>query len=265
VTSAVQQIDHIIIEAADEQAVFDWFTSNLALPVAWPMAQWGLIHEGGVCVGDVNLGCNHVLDPSSDAAPTIRAIALQPAGGFEMALPELERCGIAYSEALASPDDLALPDELRDLPWANGWTNRIVVPWRPDVPVAFFCHYHHDSEQRRAQDVGRVQAAGGGRLGIERLQELVVASTDVAADIGKWRDLLGPAAEPEPGLLQVGKGPDLRVVRGDADRYAALVFEVESLARAATALDELEIRYERGGQIRLDPADALGLDVRLAG
>ena len=264
-TSLVQQIDHIVIEAADEQAVFEWFTAALALPVAWPVAHWGDIHEGGVCVGDVNLGCNHALDPSSDPAPAIRAVALQPAGGFETVLPDLDRRGIACSDAFSSPDGMDLPEELLDLPWAKGWATSVVMPWRQGVPVAFFCLYNHDCRARRAQDVDRLRSANGGMLGIKRLREIVIESTDPVTDIDAWRRLLSPVPEPEPGLFSLESGPDLRVVSGGQDRFATLVFEVESRAGAAAGLDQLGIRYENKDLIHLEPADALGLDVRLAG
>lgn len=262
-SAIVHQIDHIIIEAADEQAVFDWFTQTLGLPVAWPVGQWGPIHEGGACVGEVNLGCNHLMDPASDPWPAIRAIALQPVGGYEVVLPELDVRGIDYSAPMVEPG--WSPADPLLAPWNEGWTNRLVMGWREGTPVAFFCLYHHDSDARRAREVERLRSEMGGRLGITRLQELIVESSDVAADLAGWRNLLQPATEQEPGLFRIGRGPDLRVVPGDTDRYLALVFKVESQVRAAAALDELGIAYEKDELIRLDPADALGLDVRLAG
>lgn len=216
--------------------------------MAWPLAQWGLIHEGGVCVGDTNIGCNHMLDPSSHPAPAIRAIALDPSGGPD----ELDRLGITYSEAMSSPE---LPDDPRLRPWNEGWTNRLLFGWRPGLPVAFLCEYHHDVQARRTDDVRRLNDTGGGRLGITRLRELIVETTVPDADTHGWDVLLGRPTQ----------GPTLRLEAGGRDRYAALVFEVASVTRATAALDDLGIAHDDGEGVRLDPSGTLGLDIRLVG
>ena len=56
----VRRVDHVIIETADEAALFQLFTGTLGLPIAWPVAQWGRYHEGGASVGCCNIGCRLV-------------------------------------------------------------------------------------------------------------------------------------------------------------------------------------------------------------
>ena len=240
----------MIIEAADEAELFAFFTDTLGLPVAWPVAQWGRFREGGASVGDCNLGCNHVRDEASDPAPTLRRIALEPARPIEAVLDELEQGHRLLGEPIVSGHLDHLPDVAPYAPWQEGWTVALLETGLEPTP--FVCAYDHDVRARVTDQEAELDAAGGGRLGVTGLRSVVISADDVEASSGEWASWLAP-----------GTGPSLRVVAGDGP--PALELGVRSTAAATAALDELGIGHDSAddGTVRLDPAGALGLDLRL--
>ena len=254
------QIDHIVIEAGDEEALFSLFTERLGLPIAWPMAQWGFIHEGGALVGNTNLGCNHPLDPNSDPAPTVRAVALDPAAALADVVDMVRTRGFDATTPMPS-GVIDVPDNEPFTPWRGGWTNVLVLDASTD-PVPFLCEYDHDRQARRNAERARLDAAGGGPLGVTGLDAVVVHADDADHAAASWRRLLEPVTEPSPGRLQLGAGPALELRAGATP---ALVFRVKSLAAAARALTERGIAHDRNGEheLQLDGRDVLGLDLQL--
>ena len=253
------RIDHVVIEAADEQQLFSFFTDVLGLAVAWPVAQWGFISEGGVSVGNANLGCNRTLDPNSDPTPQARAIAFEPAAPLPAIVDELHARGLAPTEPMAS-GPLDLPGDGPFAPWQRGWTN-VMVLGGPLSPLPFVCAYDHDVAERARAERARFDAGGGGPLGIVELRAVVVHADDVESTAAEWDSLLGPGSIVRPGVLALSTGPELRVEAGDA--APALVFGVASVGRALTAARGLGIARAAGEHVRLEPADVLGLDLRL--
>lgn len=243
------RIDHVVIEGEDEQAIFDFFHERLGLPVAWPMAQWGPIHEGGINVGNCNIGCNHKLDPSSRDEPQIVAVAFEPHQGLDQALRALDSMGLAHSGPLASG-----PIDLPYAPWNAGWTNAIVLE---PAPLSFLCEYHHDVVERRRADADAL-AASPNPLGIRGI--LNTHSNTTA--FGVWESLLadgngsieGPHFDYDDSI---GAGVDL-------DYYWGLTLQVGSLDRAARARRDLGISFQEGissgrlDNLQLAERDSLG-------
>lgn len=254
-----RRVDHVVIEADDEEELFSFFTDVLGLPTAWPVAKWGFIHEGGVGVGNCNLGCNHTLDPNADPTPTVRAIALEPAGALPAVVEELERRGLTLTEPMAS-GPIALPDTEPFAPWQRGWTT-VMIFGAPLDPLPFICAYDHDVEERARAEGVTFDATHGGAFGITDLRAVIVHTDDVDGVTASWATLLGHEALKDNAVLALPEGPELRIRHGTSP--PALVFGVRSVDDAAGAARSLGISCESGEQIRLDPADALGLDIRL--
>jgi hypothetical protein len=233
-TGVVSRVDHVVIEAGGEQAVFDFFHATLGLPVAWPMAQWGMIHEGGINVGNCNIGCNHKLDPNSPDEPRIAAVAFEPQGGIESALRELDARGLAHSDALPS-GEIDVPFE----PWNAGFTNALI--FNP-TPLSFICEYHHDTAQRRrAQE--EAFAAHPNPLGITGVEGVWCNTTQVNA----WDVFFSDGPPDGPWIAwddSIGAG-------SPSDEWWDLMFRVDSLEKAATAARRVGLSYgeERGGRV----------------
>lgn len=256
----MRRIDHVVVEAGDEQALFDFLTTALGLPTAWPMAEWGLIHEAGVGLGNCNIGCNHPLDPNSDPAPAVRAIAFEPTTNVGDVVAELQRRGLSPTEPMAS-GRIDVPDEEPFLPWQRGWTN-VLVLGGPADPLPFVCAYDHDVASRAHDERARFDAAGGGRLAITGLRAVIVHTDDVDREAASWAALLRPALSDRPGVFELASGPELRIEPGAGP--PALLLGVSSMTTAVEALDSLGIGHEdRAGVVRLQPADTMGLDLRL--
>ena len=255
----VRRIDHVLVEAADEDALVAYLTDELGLPLAWPVAQWGFIREGGVGLGNANVGCNHQLDPNSDPKATLRALAFEPAGSVDAAIAELGRRGLGSTDAMPT-GPLDLPDELAFAPWRAGWTVAMPIgaPWDP---VPFLCAYNHNVDERRRDDQAGLDAVDGGRLGVVELRAIVVPVDDTERAQAEWAALLSPIPQSQPGHFQPADGPAMIVRAGKGP--AALLLGVRSLSAAERALRDIGIGYTGRDELRLDPADALGLDIRL--
>jgi hypothetical protein len=258
--AAVSRIDHVVVEAGDEHALFDFLTDRLGLPVAWPMAHWGLIHEGGVGFGSCNVGCNHPVDPASDPSATIRAIAFEPAESLAGAMATLEQRGVALTPPMPS-GTIDVPDEPPFLPWKRGWSNALVLS-EGLQPTPFLCAYDHDVDVQREASQAHFEGADGGPLGITEIHRVIIHTDDVAGTCDLWRVLLG---EPiEQCLFDFRDRPGVRIHRGTGP--PALVLGVRSTTVASAGLDELGIEHHIDSstlEISLNPADLLGLDIRL--
>ena len=246
-TQVISRIDHVVIEAEDERAVFDFFHERLGLPVAWPMAQWGPIHEGGINIGNCNIGCNHKLDPNSPDEPRIVAVGFEPHGGLNAALGALDLMGFEHSEPIPS-GEIDLPYA----PWNAGWTN--VMLFRP-TPVSFLCEYHHDAAERRRAAIEAL-AASPNPLGIRGILNTHSNTTDWPG----WELLLADGYGTDEGTYfdyddSIGAGVD-------EDYYWGLTFDVASLDQAASALGNLGIGFQEGiaNWDGLDRLDSLQLN-----
>jgi hypothetical protein len=257
-TSALRRIDHIVVEAEDEAELFELLTDRLGLPVAWPHARWGPIREGGVGLGNCNLGCNHPLDPASDPSAAVRAIALEPGGSITDSADELDRLGIPHTPPLLT-GVIDVPANGQFEPWRQGWSSVLLLEPGLD-PVAFLCAYDHDVDARRRDQQRQLDMARGGRLGITALQAVLVPVERERA-ARAWSSLLESACGPA-GLLADG-GPDLQIAP-DCDA-TCLVLGVRSRRVAARGLTELGIGYDTtaSGELHLDPDALMGLHLRL--
>jgi len=121
-----------------------------------------------------------------------------------------------------------------------------------------------DHGEKRAADLARLRASGGGALGVESVSEIVVGVKDFDAAREVWRKLYAPAPEKAEGVWEVDDGPAARLVRAASDSIRTLTLKVSSLERAETSLRE-------GGmlgafdddEITVAPERLEGLDVRL--
>jgi hypothetical protein len=121
-----------------------------------------------------------------------------------------------------------------------------------------------DHGEKRAADLARLRAAGGGPLGVERVSEIVVGVKDFEAARELWRRLYAPAPEKAEGVWEVDDGPAVRLVHADADSIQTLTLKVSSLERAEASLRESGmLGAVNVDEITIAPSKLEGLDVRL--
>ncbi|MBC7931916.1 MAG: hypothetical protein H7Z38_15260 [Rubrivivax sp.] len=119
-------------------------------------------------------------------------------------------------------------------------------------------------DEKRAHDLAQLRAHGGGALGLESVEEIVVGVKDLAAARELWRKLLAPVEETDEGLWKIADGPAVRLVASGADSIQALVLKVSSLERAETFLRESDmVGTATENQITIATSKIEGLEVRL--
>jgi hypothetical protein len=127
-----------------------------------------------------------------------------------------------------------------------------------------FWSQFRNHEEKRAADLARLRAAGGGPVGLEKVKEVFACVKNFDAAQKLWRRLYAPAEEVDEGVWEIDDGPALRLVASSQNSIQTLVLKVASLEQAETFLREsgmLGIVVE--DQITFDPSKIEGLDVRL--
>jgi hypothetical protein len=121
-----------------------------------------------------------------------------------------------------------------------------------------------DIDAERRISSAQLAMRAGGVLGLIRVKEIAVGTTQLTQSSALWRKLLHPAIE-ETGLCwQAGDGPALRLITAAQDSIHHMVWEVASLTNAKEALIQLDLLgLVMHDEITLDPAKCFGLDIRL--
>lgn len=143
--------------------------------------------------------------------------------------------------------------------------------------IVFFVEYFYENfgerpfwsefrshEHKRAADLARLRDAGGGRLGLESVKEIVAGVRDLNAARALWSRLYATTAEAASNVWHTGDDPAVRLERSDRDSIQALVLKVSSIERAETFLRESGMLGSVGEDyIQIDPSKLEGLEVRL--
>ncbi len=246
----IRQVDHVVVGTEDPQPLFTLFAETFGLPVAWPVASFGEYRSGGVWAGNINLefGRAGARGVDADKPARINAIVFQPAPLAE-AIPLLDARGVAHGAPVPFGIDPPSPAE------APAWTTVSLTGLSGEGLGFVLCDYLRPQVGAfRAQLARRMAAAHGGALGVVRVREVHAGGGADAAFRATWETALADAQ---------GGGPAI-VLDADAPRgRARLVLEVASLERAAAFLRAHDLLApQTGDEVRLDPAQALGLDVR---
>ncbi len=246
----VRQIDRILIETGDPRALYDLFTDELQLPVAWPYVDNGGRASGGIGVGNVNL---EVFRPSAPGRTRAHfaGMALEPID-LKDCLAQLKARGIGFDAPV--PYVSKLPDGSEGTLWTNVVLNRLSGP---NLTV-FLCDYSPaflNANVRRNQLGGELVLRKGGPLGVQSVREILIASAEPAADRAAWQRLLVRPA-----------GPAVRLVPGSETRILRIIMQVESLAAARDFLAHAHmLGMATAGYATFASSKVQRLDIRLAG
>lgn len=250
----VRQIDHILISSKNADELFALLTKKLQLPVAWPMSDFGGFASGGVAVGNVNL---EIIRSDSPGA-RMTGFALEPEPLAD-SLRILEQRGITYGPPAVSRSGgfLGFGGKIR-------WTTVALPGVSSDAAEVFLCEYPDDVSERRRKWSQELRSRGGGPLSIVAVEEIVYGSRKAVELRKRWRELLTPAEESEPGSWEIGAGPAVRVVNAPRDGILGIAIQVRSLSQARMYLGKRGmIREERAGEITLGGREFEGLTVRI--
>jgi hypothetical protein len=257
----VRQVGRILIEAGDPIALFDFFSAELQLPVAWQMVENQGSTSGGVSAGNVNLEFSGPAKRLSEAArkearARFSGLSLEPYP-LSDALKELKARGIPYGDP--QPYDSLLPDGTQGVMWTT-----VPLPSIAKHTLTTFLFEYSpkflNEDVRRKQLGNRLTLNNGGPIGVLSLDEIVISAPN--ADKAAWARLLGEQAA--GGRWVLGAGPAIRIVPGAESQIQKIIFKVKSLSQAKTFLAEDRML---GGvsarELTLNRARLQGLDIGL--
>jgi hypothetical protein len=98
-----------------------------------------------------------------------------------------------------------------------------------------------DAVERRARLRDELVARRGGALGLVRVKEIVLGTTDLRGANRRWQMLLAPALPADAGVWNIGDGPAVRLVQGERDMIQGLVLAVVDLPSARAFLEERDL------------------------
>ena len=253
-----EQIDHILMVPDNPRALFDFFTQELKLPVAWPYREYGSFASGGVFAGNVNLEAAVLSGTSDNPQSKIFGIAFEPSGTTEEVVKELERRQIAHLE----PQSFEMGPEGKKM---KLWTNTILNDMLPDSFI-FICEYHiykiYNSEPSTLRNQLReaLTSIEGGPLGIEYVSEVKIHVKERAKVLERWKNFLEPYDSFQEGCFDLGKGPKIRFLEADSNCIGSLRIKVKSLSKAFDFLSSREmIGTKSEKEIITDPNKTFGI------
>jgi hypothetical protein len=255
----IRQIDHILIESGNPKALFSFFTDDLNLPPAWPLAGSKEYISGGVCAGNVNLEFFQYTEGNrrlGKAEARYFGLAFEPYP-LSSALGELKASSIPFMPQ--EPQYSTLPDGSRGVSLTS-----VTLPSFSNPGFSIFLYEYNPAflkvGVRRMQLGNRLMLNGGGPLGLRSVREIVISIENAKKGEAAWSRLLGkPYAA---GLWHVGAGPAIRIIEGrGAAQIRTIVLEVRSLDRAKQFLRTKRLLSPDGSS--LHPAKLQQLGIRL--
>lgn len=259
----VRQVDRILVESGDPKTLFDFFSNELQLPTAWPIAENQGYISGGLGAGNVTIEFfRHTQQKGVPASKTPAAryagLALEPYP-LSDALRELKVGGIPFSTP--EPFISTLPDGSRGALWTT-----VPLPSLSKSGTSIFLYEYSPKylkvEVRRKQLGNRLTLNKGGPLEIQSVREIVIASASFEKDKAAWKQLLGKSTA--PNIWNIGTGPSIRLVPGKQDRIREIVLAVKSLNSAKDFLTRTKASGSAAAtSIILHPLKVQGLNIRL--
>jgi hypothetical protein len=300
-TPVVRRIDHLIIRIDDSHydALYALLADTLRLPTPWPPAEHPAMRSGGIFAGNVDFEILYVPAEHRSGQAELYGVVFE---AWDENPTGLAQRGFGYLPTVYSQQEEGKPPTLLwtnyflESFWqSNGWQTLLfglkkLVPdslwlraftsssgnaksarwlFNQVYPqgIVFLVKYNpawRDIDAERRISNAQLEMRAGGVLGLIRVKEVVVGTTQLIQSSALWRKLLRPAFE-ETGLCwQVGDGPSLRVITAERDGVHHMVWEVASLADAQEALTSLDmLGVVMSDEITLDPDKCFGLDIRL--
>ena len=301
-TPAVRRIDHLIVRVDDSRydELYALFADTLRLPTPWPPTEHPTMRSGGIFAGNVDfellsVPAGHITDQAELYGVVFEAWEENPAN-------QLVQRGFGYLPTAYTQNEAGKPttslwmNYLLESFWQSNRWQKLLFGLKRLIPdpmwlrnssssgsnagavqwifnqvfrqgIVFLVKYDpawRDIDAERRISKAQLEMRAGGILGLIRVKEVAVGTTQLTESSALWRKLLRPAIE-ETGLCwQVGDGPALRVITAARDGIHHMVWEVASLADAQAALESLALLGTvMPDEITLDPAKCFGLDIRL--
>jgi hypothetical protein len=264
----IQSVDHIMVRASAAEPLYDFFSSTLGLPVAWPLQHSEFATFGWVTVGNTNLefwaARNNSDLPSATELPLFHGFALGPANLLNSISTLAER-GIACK----SPRPFVT--KRLDGEDVVNFTNSVVLDVSSESCCVFFCDWCADgtiypwhekltASERQQREQAQLLACSGGRLGITGLIEIQIETPKDGASRSAWQAI----AQQQGEIIRLTDSVRLRFVHGPQYKIAALVLGVRSFNKARDYLaQESLLESECASELTLLKEATGGLTFRI--
>lgn len=238
------KVNHITVSCGDSKALFEVLNGTLGLPVVWPLAEYPGYSTGGVQAGNVNLEALQLGPTGKTLTPKafLYGIVLEPYPLAE-SVPELKARGAQPGK----PEVQMIDEGGKKVPL---WTNVTLKALSPPEYIVYLCQY---SPAYKKLLTSHLATGALGSLGIESVKEITITSKDAEGLKAEWAKAMAPDKMSSDGVLAIGTGPAIHIVKGSKDAIASLTFKVASLASAKSAL-------EKDGMLGKATSDSLTID-----
>lgn len=230
--SLVKKIDHVFVTLAGAECAHRFMIDEVGLPEAWPFAPYGFFASGGITVGNANIEFVEATDAfeviTASTPARVQGIAFEPEHIDDAWLAACDRQGLLFL------DPMPVEGTGRGGDVELLWTNVIFTDFIASDSMVFVCEYHVPEGLAPEERRRRLDAAGGGVLGVTGLAEVVVGTADLDAAAARWRRLAGEQGG-GPFTWPPGMTPAVRLVEAPAERVERLVLAVASPDQAAKA------------------------------
>jgi hypothetical protein len=253
----VQDLNHLVINSPDPQALFTFFTGTLGLPEAWPYTAYPGYATGGVHIGNVNVealgypgSAQNVFGQAffyglvMEPYPLKESVPLFKARGAEPSKPKVQTAEINGTKVPM-------------------WTNVNLQTLCTKDYLVYLCEYTAQSKAHLQQAYASAKAPFG-PLGAVSVKEAVLTSKDPEALQSQWKKIMAPVKTSADGAIEFGTSPSVRITKGSADEFQSLVIEVTSLSQAKSFLEKNGLLGSSSAdELKIDPSKVQGLDIRL--
>ena len=236
-TPIVKKVDHILLKVDDvntQQRLWNILADTLKLPIVWPLNDWGTSASGGLFAGNVVLEIIRYTDDfSKEGDAKLYGFAFEPYNGTESCIKELDNRLISHSK----PDSSIWESE--DGKKETGWITYGISDVLTDETRIFVCDYKIDVRPpliiKASQELRNIR---GGPLGLERVKEILVGTTNVKSEKKRWQNLMAPYSYDENNGFLLTEGPAIRIVKNNDDSLVELLLEVTSISQARSFLEK---------------------------
>jgi PKD repeat protein len=256
--ATIKQVDHLVVQLPGPERVFNLFSGDLGLPVAWPMVNYGEFSSGGVTFGNVNM---ELLNGSEEMRQQglipdgngIVGVAFQPSGPLGSTVKTLDVYQVPHGP-------IEPFNETENGTTSTLWNNLELSNMMPGSMI-FYCEYTFNQTGFRHEMEQSLAAANGGALGITRMKEITVEYADQSV-LEKWQRLLPGVPGESPEWRDGGEGVTVHLVKSGRNAISSITVQVKSLERAKTVLEEKGLLGAVSeGKISINPDTISGLQV----
>jgi hypothetical protein len=253
----VKRIDHIIINSADPEKLFDFFTKTLQLPVNWPFKDYGRFVCGGVFAGNAVLEILKWNKQPYVGPAYPQGLALEP---WDL----ITSFATTKKRSIAMRTPFVNEGELPDGNKGRLYTNVGIPPLMDDGDVSFFCDYSPPIKEKKRRQVVEHGPSSNRALGVSAVSEVVFVQKDFEQVIENWEKFMAPLKPVDKGIWNIS-GIQLRFIASDNTAVRSITLHALSIEKAKSELNRLGVETSgiSSTEIKLKSPELQGLQLFL--